>query len=138
TLAFLCASILWAGGYVEAPGNVAASLVPKPVPFAYYGVFFLFGWMLYRSRDLLPRVESRPGVRLLVGLAFTGLTWMVLSNQVMPPALLGGWVVAFVAGLAAWNTLFGVWGIFARLLPEARPWVRYLADASYWIYLIHL
>lgn len=137
-LALVSSSILWSGGFVEAPGVVASSLFPKAVPLAYYGVFFLLGWMLYRSRDLLPMVEARPLLKLAAGAGWAVLAWLVMSEAITPPAALTGWAVAMVAGLAAWYTIFGVWGLFARLLPDARPWVRYLADASYWMYLIHL
>ena len=138
-LAVICALPLWLGGEIEAPGDVAKSLVPLPVPFAYYGVFFVFGWMLWRSRDLLTAVEGRPISRLVVAvpsalLAFALYARLITLPERLPIAL----TILFVSGVAAWATIFAVWGLFARYLPEARPWVRYLADASYWIYLVHL
>ena len=33
---------------------------------------------------------------------------------------------------------FGLMGLFRRLLSGERYWVRYLSDASYWMYLVHL
>ena len=32
----------------------------------------------------------------------------------------------------------GLVGIFERLLRSSRTWVRWLADSSYWIYIVHL
>ena len=40
--------------------------------------------------------------------------------------------------LYSWGMCLGLIGLFRVLLPRERPSVRYLADASYWIYLIHL
>ncbi len=34
--------------------------------------------------------------------------------------------------------LIGLIGLFERLLPSPRRWVRWLADSSYWLYIIHL
>ena len=33
---------------------------------------------------------------------------------------------------------FGLMGLFRRLLRRERPALRYLSDASYWLYLAHL
>ncbi|MGO2606277.1 MAG: acyltransferase family protein, partial [Brachybacterium tyrofermentans] len=49
------------------------------------------------------------------------------------PALL----TAAFAALAGWAWVYGLLGLTARLVQRAIPWVRYLADASYWIYLVH-
>lgn len=40
--------------------------------------------------------------------------------------------------LHAWGMCLGLIGLFRVLLTRERPSVRYLADASYWIYLVHL
>jgi peptidoglycan/LPS O-acetylase OafA/YrhL len=29
-------------------------------------------------------------------------------------------------------------GLFRRFVSQERPWIRYLSDASYWMYLAHL
>jgi glucan biosynthesis protein C len=138
-LAVVSAVPLWLGGYTEAPGKVAGSLIPIPLPFAYYGLFFAFGWMLWRSRDLLGRVEDRPALNLAVAVPAALLAWGLYSGSIaIPEALPAIPVVLIASGLAVWSTIFAVWGLFAKLLSGARPWVRYLADASYWIYLIHL
>jgi peptidoglycan/LPS O-acetylase OafA/YrhL len=42
------------------------------------------------------------------------------------------------AGFACWLILFGLWGLFARWLRNPNRVVAYVADASFWIYLIHL
>lgn len=138
-LAAACATTLWAGGYVEAPGIVSTSLIPHTSPLAYYAIFFLFGWMLFRSADLLPRVEARPWSKLGLGMVLAVLAWAFHKNHVvLPDALPRAWVISFTAGMASWLTLFGVWGLFAKFLSGARSWVRYLADSAYWVYLIHI
>ncbi len=58
------------------------------------------------------------------GLAGTAEPWM-------PAAL------AISAALFAWLFVFGLLGLFARAFAAENKGVRYAADASYWIYLIH-
>lgn len=138
-LAGICTLLLATGGFVGTPGVVAASIVPHPSSLAYYAVFFLFGWMLFRNRELLPRIEGGPLPKFAAGMVLAVLGWLLFENHLWLPGFLPrSLVISFTLGLASWLTLFGVWGFFARFLSGARPWVRYLADASYWIYLIHL
>ena len=38
----------------------------------------------------------------------------------------------------AWTMTLGLIGLFTKLFRRERAWVRYLSDASYWIYLAHM
>lgn len=40
--------------------------------------------------------------------------------------------------LYAWLMICGLMGLFRALLNRHRPWVRYMSDSSYWLYLVHL
>src|SRR5690606_11719610 len=60
-----------------------------------------------------------------------------------PCRLAEGWVrttagFALLRGLAAWGLSLGITGAAMRFLSASSPARRYLADASYWIYLAHL
>ena len=46
-------------------------------------------------------------------------------------------VLACSSALAIWLLVVGVAGLFVRYLDWPIRWVRYLADASYWLYLAH-
>jgi peptidoglycan/LPS O-acetylase OafA/YrhL len=138
-LAVASAVPLMLGGFETSPSDVADSLVPLPSALAYYGVFFAFGLMLWRCRDRLGAVEGRPWWRLALAVPTSVLAYLLWADRIpLPPEVPVRFTVLLVGALATWSTLFAVWGAFARLLSGARPWVRYLADASYWIYLIHL
>lgn len=138
-LAVVAGAALWLGGFWRAPSVVAQSLVPNPESFLYYTVFFVFGWMLYRNIDLLPRVESGPGWKLAAGTLFAvfGFALYAKRGELASPGELRPAVV-FAGAMATWLTLFGFWGLFARLFNRERYWLRYLADASYWVFLIHV
>lgn len=122
------------------PGlDTDAALVPAVRVVAAYGIFFLFGWLLCRQPDLL---ESFAGnyVSVLVAGAAMALAY---AGIVLEPARfdsIRAWHLTGIsfAGLATWLLIFGMLGLFVRHLSTWRPAVRYLSDASYWMYLTHL
>ena len=38
----------------------------------------------------------------------------------------------------SWSMCFAMIGLFQHVASSERPWLRYLSDASYWMYLAHL
>jgi peptidoglycan/LPS O-acetylase OafA/YrhL len=70
-----------------------------------------------------------------VMLAYGLLLERFLEGKLPGPGRL---LLAGACGLFAWLSVFGVLGLFVRVFHRERPVWRYLADASYWIYLVHL
>src|SRR5262249_53680129 len=48
------------------------------------------------------------------------------------------WLLAFTGAMFAWLVVFGFIGTALRMMKESCPTLRYLADGSYWIYLVHM
>ena len=46
--------------------------------------------------------------------------------------------VQLISAAACWTTILALAGCCERLLKRERPVIRYLVDASYWIYLAHM
>ncbi len=44
----------------------------------------------------------------------------------------------YIYGLATWLMTFAMLGLFRQFVAHPSPSIRYLADSSYWLYLIHL
>jgi glucan biosynthesis protein C len=44
----------------------------------------------------------------------------------------------FAMALGMWGFVLGITGLFLRVASQEHPLVRYLSDAAYWTYLIHL
>ncbi|TCJ33014.1 glucans biosynthesis protein MdoC [Parafrankia sp. BMG5.11] len=95
--------------------------------------FYLLGVLLHQGRDQLVPFFQRPAP---VFLAVTGLA-LLASKQEWVPGLSAG------TGLVLTETLFSIpliatlFALAARLVPGPVPAVRYLADASYTVYLLH-
>jgi peptidoglycan/LPS O-acetylase OafA/YrhL len=148
-LASISALILVTKGGWAAGGSMSDSLLPTPTLLAYFGFFFAFGWLLSGQDDLAERLERGAWPRLAVGLLIAvpffalfydnaDFTGNVGSAGILVesggPRLLG----LFAVGLVCWLMLFGVWGLLARYVRRESHALRYLADASLWIYLVHI
>ena len=132
-----------------AGGSASNSLIPAPTLFAYYSLFFFFGWLLSGQSNLLEELKRGAWLRLGAGALiavpafllfyantdFTGNVGTAgLLAEIDELRLYG----LFTVGLVCWLTLFGVWGVLARHIREESRLMRYLSDASFWIYLIHI
>lgn len=120
----------------DASGIVAPStLLPDPVALIAYLGAFLVGWILTHDPESLTRLGRQAwwhaGV-LVVLLGFLALGVLPIDMDSSRP----GWS-AFMA-LFGWLTCYTLLGLAVRHLTQERAWIRYLADASYWMYLMHL
>jgi peptidoglycan/LPS O-acetylase OafA/YrhL len=127
--------IPWSG--IPSPDT---GLLPSSAALIGFGVAFGFGWLLQRQRDGFAAMRARWSMNLGVAFLCTvGCLWM-LQQMPNPFAVEPALKLAFAAtyALAIWTWVFGLVGAATRFLIDARPSIRYLADASYWIYLAHL
>jgi len=115
----------------------AALLVPAKVLIA-YGVFFGFGWVLFGHRDALATYRARWKSFLAVGTLASVAYLFVIGTRLVPDAAVRHAGGVALAGFSIWLLIFGIAGLFLRYMEKPRPVVRYLSDASYWMYLTHL
>ena len=118
-----------------------ASLVPTAAASVGFGTAFVFGWLLHRQRDLLEIWRRRWAFNLMlaVGLTTAGIAFTGIAPLLTPAT--HSWQTALYAAcytLAIWRWTFAVVGMSLRFLSNHSPARRYIADASYWLYLIHV
>jgi hypothetical protein len=118
--------------------ETSAELLPPLRVLAAYGLFFAFGWMLFRNRDLLPSFRSHWTSTLVAGGITAGAYLYVAIAQ--PLATVRSFHITEItlAGFSIWMLIYGTTGFFLRYLDTPKPIVRYFSDASYWIYLVHV
>ena len=140
-LAFLTMPLLaMMGGWVRTPNQ---SLVPDLPVLLTYGVFFGLGWMIHRQSRLLPLLRKRWMLNLEIGLALAGVTFFgrEISGFLDPSGqfsnLLHLLFLLFYS-LMMWSLVFGFSGLVLTFCREESHVWRYVADASYWLYLVHL
>jgi glucans biosynthesis protein C len=117
------------------------SLIPSKIAAIAYGFAFLIGWMLHRQVGLLQRWAKMWPAALGLALAATAaaLTLVGPTEIVRQPA--HDWQTGVYYGcyaLGTWAWTIALTGLAIRYLSGHSPVRRYLADASYWVYIIHL
>lgn len=117
------------------------TFVPVPRILAYYAIFFAFGWLIHRQADLVSEFgRGLVGRGVLAALALP-VPLLFLDRLARTGALEPLWhrgLAVYALALLSWLLVFVFVGLFVRYLSRPRPWVRYLADASYWCYIVHL
>ncbi len=113
--------------------DTSDALAFDPVVLTYYALFFVFGAFMYRRGFRISRWWTLALVPALTLVFWGGLSLLydVKADWAKPFAAVAQ--VAF-----AWLMCFGLMGLFRLIAHRERLWVRYLSDASYWIYLWHL
>jgi glucan biosynthesis protein C len=148
-LAAISAAILITKTGWVAGGDASNSLVPAPTLFAYFSFFFLFGWLLSGQSDLIEELKHGAWLRLAAGALIAVPAFFLFydngdfTGNVGTPGVLAEIdelriYGLFTLGLVCWLTLFGIWGVLARYVRKESRVLRYLSDASFWIYLIHI
>jgi peptidoglycan/LPS O-acetylase OafA/YrhL len=113
--------------------------LPVASKLLYYAVFFSTGVLLYRARHALQlQVRNSKVLLALAALVFAFL--LPLIHQQLTGGLTGveRSILAGLLSLYASLATFGLFGAFVLTRRGYNSVTRYLAEASYWIYLIHL
>ncbi len=114
------------------------SLIPDLMRCAHYFVFFVAGALLARLPNPTAVLRRYAGWNLgLAACLFAALVPWFLSHVAEPLAGNSRLVLALGQSLFVWLALFGGLGTCIRY-GSRHPLVRYLSEASFWIYLIHV
>jgi glucan biosynthesis protein C len=109
-----------------------------------FGTAFGFGWSLHRQINLLWILEKRWLIHLAFAIGFIAISFLAFSPSLLDvrwlPISINAMRLAGAAfyALAIWTSTFAAIGLALRFMSGFSPMRRYLADASYWLYLIHL
>lgn len=116
-------------------------LIPNATALACYGVAFGFGWLVNRQIAILEDWAKHWFSNLSLGVFCTIVCLLMLGAMpVLTPAEQGFETMLYAAlyALAVWGWTLGLVGAAVRFLKAENPAVRYVADASYWIYIVHI
>ena len=118
-----------------------AGVVPDTAALVGFGLAFAFGYLLDRRRDLLDRIAAWSPLYLVAAIASGVAAWFLVGGPNLTPMAdptgdkaLAAAVVAF----AVYASALAATGLCLRFLSGFSPVRRYLADASYWVYILHL
>lgn len=120
-------------------------LLPQLPALAGFVTAFLVGWLLHRQTGLLAVLDRRWALHLGLAVLLTAgcLAIMGAAPDLSAPTVVPGgarmrllYAAAYTVAIWCWS--FGVLGGSLRFFRAERAAMRYIADASYWIYLAHL
>ena len=127
------------GHFTAFGADTYTGLLPAPHVLLYYGVFFAFGAIYFAHNEGGARIgrwwQATLPLALIVFLAGAVLTFPEEGGTAQ------GWARAgslFFQSAYAWMMTLCLMGLFRAVLREGNAHVRYLSDASYWLYLMHL
>jgi len=114
--------------------------IPNAAALGSFGLAFALGWLVQRSKDGFAPLARLWAPYLLAAMALTAGCLAITQVPLFEPQLEGNDKRLF-AGLyaaAAWLWTFGLIGAALRFIRGESPAIRYLADSSYWLYILHL
>ncbi|MBX9706304.1 MAG: acyltransferase family protein [Caulobacteraceae bacterium] len=116
-------------------------LVPNAAALTGFGLAFGLGFLLDRRRDLLERIAAWSPLLLAMAVGTGVAGWYLAGGPTLEPMA----EPTFDKAVAAWTTAVAVYasalaamGLCLRFLSGRSVIRRYLADASYWVYIVHL
>lgn len=110
---------------------VYTGIKPDVFLFAYNGFFYLGGWLLHRHIASV-RQFSQYGYLFLIAATALSIQQFVAAGSLHP------WLQYLFSAAQTVLLVAGFTGLFIRYFHAENKWWRYCADASYWVYLVHL
>ncbi len=114
-------------------------LLPAPHVLLYYAIFFGFGAVYFGRNE--GGVHIGQWWQLTLPLALVVFLAGVTLTFPEEGGIARGWARTwslFLQAAYAWMMALGLIGLFRAALGQGNARVRYLSDASYWLYLMHL
>ena len=127
---------MWFG--IPTPDQSLYMNIPSAVGF---GLAFTLGWLLHRQDNLIRVLEKRWLFNLLMAVAATVASLMIVGiAPALVPAIRDDQTLAYALcySIGSWSWTFAITGMALRFLSGFSAARRYLSDASYWMYLVHL
>lgn len=119
----------------------SGAFVPPLAEWLHNGLFFVLGWALWRHQQALFALYTRRWA----AFALAGAPLFLATGVLVEAQRAGQWpgwnlplCIAWVYNGASWLWSFAFIGLFLRYLQRPQPVLGYLADSSYWVYLLHL
>jgi peptidoglycan/LPS O-acetylase OafA/YrhL len=119
--------------------RVDNQIVPNVFRVLHYAYFFTVGGWISKTRDPRQRYIPRSTLYLILSFVLFGLMSSLLLRHAAAPLV--GWpriVYCVLAALFPWLTVFGGLGVFMRVFSGRGTIMRYLAESSFWVYIIHV
>jgi len=109
----------------------STSFIPDSDTFIYYFIFYIIGWVLYKSKQYLETFMRYDWLSTIAGVVLFSVYFFMVNS--LPYEL-----IIILKSIMVWLFIFGISGIFIRYGSKHSSVMRYVSDSSYWVYLVHL
>ncbi len=124
--------------------DTSTGILPMPQVLLYYAIFFGFGALYFDCDDRQATLGKSWRWMLPLGLFVVfplGLEFSLGSfgfrEALLPPSMTRPFAVALQV-IYAWIMAFACMGLFRTFFVGENKSIRYMSDASYWLYVVHL
>jgi hypothetical protein len=119
----------------------ASGLIPRLAPFVLYGAYFALGWIMFKRPDLLNGMSRFKRQNLIASvvliIVLIGLNLALKGTSSLHGGI-GQALINILYAFASISAVFAFIGYMTACFSSHSPKIRFLSDASYWGYLIHL
>jgi hypothetical protein len=116
------------------PGGLmfpSGAFIPPAAEWIHNGAFYVVGLALYAAREELFAAY----VRRWAASAAAGFVTFILSGGLFERGMVLPFLLAY--NITAWLWSFALIGLALKWMPSRSAALGYLADSSYWVYLVH-
>ncbi|MRG44346.1 acyltransferase family protein [Chitinophaga sp. SYP-B3965] len=124
--------------FAEPLVEVSNGIIPKVSHLLYYGFFFAIGVLVNKNAAQLKQIPQRTWLYLSVGLLLAVALFYIIVLQKDQTHPVGLWALKLGVAMQTTFLTFGIMGFFLRYMNQESRTFRYISDASYWLYLVHL
>jgi peptidoglycan/LPS O-acetylase OafA/YrhL len=106
----------------------------------YYGSFFVLGYLFHAHRDFLQALARRVAAWAVLAAILFPLAMYAsqLDNEARGAATALHLGAVLANGLCTWALIYFFLGVAQRFFDRESPWIQYVSQSSYWVYLAHM
>jgi len=106
----------------------------------YYGSFFVMGYFFHHYRDAAAIVTRRVPAAAVASVLLFPLSMVAshLDNSASGSDLLLHVFAVIANAFCTWALIFVLIGAALRYFDRDAPWIIYLSQSSYWVFLVHM
>lgn len=117
--------------------HVDTGILPHIAYLLFYGIFFLHGWLINKQPAAFTWVSNKFRLFISIGILLCIMLFF-LEQRNYANSLLALLTMKLVVAVQIYFLMYGVIGFFLLFCNAENSLWRYISDASYWMYLIHL
>ena len=117
--------------------DASVSLIPDRNTFIFFLLFYLIGWVLFKSKQHLKTFILYDWICTISAIILATIQGLIIQIYGLEPNSNSVILILFSSVIVC-LFLFGITGLFIRYGSNHSAKMRYISDSSYWVYLIHL